>query len=139
MSAKLFSTGLARFLEDSAADVLARISSRIDSGHAAIGHEGFPVKQAQVLAITYKVFDRDDGDAITASGALTVADVVFDALQTDAVWYQDSSGYNFLHSVPASAFPTGDHKYRIEYVITLAGGSVTHLLIEDLARGILTS
>ena len=54
-----------------------------------------------------------------------IADYIFDTLQTeddDPRWYMDG-GYNFLHGIAYTAFPTGNRKYRYECKIVETGGA----------------
>ena len=102
--------------EDSTFAVLARV--HVDGAIWA---------QADVSAIIWSAWDKTDSANPVINGAsLTVADVVFDALQTDGRWTLDATGYNFLHTVAASVFTT-PATYRIEYKVTLAGGAVVFL------------
>lgn len=103
-----------------------------DSGCTCLGRlllNGSNATQAGISSITYSVFDlssRTPTTPITGhdAAALTVSQVIFDTLQTDGRWSEDSTGYNFRHEVAATAFPTGGHRYRIEYRITPASGQV---------------
>lgn len=113
--------------EDSDVTVLGRVVARNGSG-AAVTDEGNLLQQADVSSISYKTFDLDSDTPTAAieSGALTVASVILDAAVTGEIWTQDATGYNFIHDVPASWFPTGGHRYAIEYKFTLSGGAVFH-------------
>lgn len=96
--------------EDAAATFLARIK----------GDSGAFITQASLTGITYKVYDRSDGSAVT-TGTVTVSSAVFDALQTsDARWEDeatkgDTTGFNFEFQVPGTAFPKGDIDYQVEF------------------------
>lgn len=81
--------------------------------------------QALTSAITYKVFDSPTTTTASASGSLTVSSVIFDTLQTNSIWttYVDSTGYNFRSVFARSLFPDGNKTYRVEVIVTLAGGS----------------
>jgi hypothetical protein len=96
--------------EDSSCEYMARVQQG-----------GTDITQAGITSISYKVFDTEDGSE-TATGTLTVSNVVYDSLQTDDRWSLDSNGYNFLHEPPASAFPEGGHTYQVEYLVTPASG-----------------
>lgn len=93
--------------EDCGALALARI----------LGWTGDLVTQASLDSISYQVVDCDLRDTVTASGALLPADVVFDIAQNDGSWPYDA-GYNFRFLIPASAFPTGGHRYAVEFTFT---------------------
>jgi len=84
-----------------------------------VGDDGALVTQATFGggSIAYKVFDTDNGNAETGSGTLTVADVVFNTVQTDDAWPYDD-GYNVRYVLPASCFPVGGHLYRVELIYT---------------------
>lgn len=63
-----------------------------------------PIVQADITSIQCTVRDTTN-DTITYNEPLTVSAVIFNALQTGAIW-TDATGYNFLHTIPATAFPT---------------------------------
>ena len=96
--------------EDSPAQCLARV----------VGNDGSAIQQGDYGSITYAVFEEDTTTAI-ATGTLTVADVVFDAYQTDARWSVDDTGYNFRTTIAASDFTAGDGVYRIEFLFSPTG------------------
>lgn len=76
------------------------------------------VKQADVVAAAWKVFD---GVTLIGSGSLTVANVIFDTLQTGTIWDADPIGYNFKAKLLAASFPTGERTYRVQFLLTLTG------------------
>ena len=117
--------------EDGGATFLARV----------IGNDGVAILQSTISSLTVKVFDLDetDQDKAVYTATLVVADNIFDTLQTDARWTEDTEGYNFKHDMPASAFSTGDHNYRIEYKFTPTSGEVFWVLFEVLATNVKTS
>lgn len=126
--------GIARHVvwEDSIAYVLARI----------VGGSGLPILQADVSAIACTVYDDHAADPTAAIVSLTVAVVsaVYDTLQTgDVRWTEDATGFNFLHKLPAAAFPTGGHTYRVEYRFTMANGDSFPVVVELTAQAIRSS
>lgn len=114
--------------EDSGAYLMARV----------LGGDGSAVQQADVSSIAYSVYDSDDTSS-PATGTLTVANVVYDTLQTDSRWTADATGYNVGWSAPASLFPTGDRVYLVEVAVTPASGEVYHLRWDVTTRPILRS
>ena len=117
--------------EDSGATCMARV----------VGQAGTAVTQASLTSIAYKVFDLDGAtpDTATATGTLTVATAVYDTLQTsDSRWTVDTTGWNFLDTVAAASanLPTGDHRYRVEYVFTPASGQTFRVVFELYAKAV---
>ena len=89
--------------------------------------DGSNMVQADVDTIEFAVYNDDTREQVQALTALVVANVVFDTLQTDDRWSADSDGYNFRHDVSHSLLTDPDVTYRIEYKITLDGGSEFYL------------
>jgi hypothetical protein len=116
--------------EDGGATVLGRITARDGSGAATgISGEGNWLEPADVATITCKVFDLDSATPNTAFATPTVTvvtSVVDPPVTSTAIWTLDSTGYNFIHDLAASNFPTGKHRIRVEYEVTLTGGGKFH-------------
>jgi hypothetical protein len=108
-------------IEDSGFSLMARIQ----------GVDAANIVQADISSIAYSIFDLADPTSATDTGSLTVASVVFDALQTDARWSEDETGYNFRWDVPASIPATGTKRYRFEIAFTPGSGEVFHALFES--------
>ena len=100
-----------------------------------VGQSGINVVQADIGAIRYSVYLLDDHDADSRTPvaghtdvSLTVADVVFDTLQTRPRSGRSTTiGYNFRHVLDVSAqpaFAVADRRYLIEYQLTPASGQV---------------
>lgn len=89
--------------------------------------DGDEMVQADVDTIEYAIYNDDTREVVLALASLTVANVVFDTLQTDERWTVDTDGYNFRHDVSHSLLTDPDVTYRIEYKITLDGGSEFYL------------
>jgi hypothetical protein len=93
-----------------------------------VDQSGINVVQADIRAIQYSVYLLDDQnpDSRTAVAghagvSLAVANVVFDALQTDPIWIVDTTGFNFRHALDVSAHPAfaiAGRRYLIEYQLT---------------------
>mgnify|MGYP000105578392 CR=1 FL=1 len=111
-----------------------------DTGHSLmariIGDDAANIQQSDISSIAYSVFDLSDTATVVTSGSLTVSNVIFDTLQTDARWDADSTGYNFRWDIPASLFPTGGKDYRIEIAFTPTGGEVFHVVAEANAQAL---
>lgn len=84
------------------------------------------------LSSTTPETDLDDS-------AVVVATSVFDALQTDARWTKDLTGYNFRDRVPSTFFTTGGHTYRVEYLFTGASAEKFWIVYEHTARKVSAS
>ena len=93
------------------------------------GDDAVNITQSTTSAITVAVFKNANTTA-TYTASLTVADVVYDSLQTDSRWSKDSTGYNFRYAVVASVFDTGDATYTIEFKFTPTTGSQYWVIYE---------
>lgn len=100
-----------------------------------VGNDGANIVQADITSIARNVFIGTTLDGSNPT-AIVVADSVFDTLQTDARWSQDSTGYNFRDDVGAAVFATGDTRYRLEYAFTPASGEVFQVVFEAHAKAI---
>ena len=97
-----------------------------------VGADGSPIVQADVASAAYSVYLLDDQDAdarnVVAGHdgvALSVASIVFDTLQTDALWTVDATGYNFRHVLDVSAnqaFAIAGRRYLVEFELTPGSG-----------------
>ena len=76
--------------------------------------------QSDIVAISFKIWNSSNVEV--SSGDLVVSDVVFDTLQTDGRWKNDSIGYNFRHDNDHTVLTEAD-TYRIEYRVVTAAGS----------------
>ena len=108
--------------EDSSGTAMARV----------VGADASVITQASTASIERKIFDLTGLTPGTAEStdAIVVADSVFDSLQTDARWTADSTGYNFRDTMAAANFPTGNHRYRVEYKFTPVAGDVFWAVFE---------
>jgi hypothetical protein len=126
--------------EDGDCTVLARVVARNGSGAATgVDGEGNWIEVADLTSITCKVFDLSSStpDTPITTPTVTIADAIKDPPVTSAtLWTEDDTGYNFLHDLAASNFPTGDHRYLVEYTFTLTGGGVFHLVLDGVARSV---
>ena len=115
--------------EDGGATCMARVA----------GADGANITQASLSTITVTIFNRRTKAEIVSVASLTVANVVFDTLQTDARWSLDSSGYNFRHTVAASSLATPGIVHAVEYKFTPATGQVFWVVFDLTTREIITS
>ncbi len=113
--------------EDGGASLMARV----------VGNAGANIVQADITSIARNVYV---GSTLSVGPtAMTVATVVFDTLQTDARWGEDSTGYNFRDDVAAAVFADGDTIYRVEYKFTPASGEVFWVIFDCLTVNVRTS
>ncbi len=125
MASPLIITG--SVFEDGGASLMARI----------VGNDAANITRADTTSISRSVYV--DGTIQGTATAIVVADSVFDALQTDARWSVDTTGYNFRDDVAASVFATGDTLYRLEYKFTPATGEVFWVVYQEYAVAVHTS
>ncbi len=129
--------------EDGSASVLGRLTAR-DGGGAATGvdGEGKWLQQADVQTITCNIFDLSSltPDTPLSSPAVVVATSILDTPVTDnEIWTRDTIGYNFLHDLISTSFPSGGNRYSVEYTVTLTGGTVFHAVYTGVATPIRSS
>jgi hypothetical protein len=100
-----------------------------------VDSDGDNIQQTDVSAVKYSVYELDScrPDNLTVVDGhedvtLTVADVVYDSLQTGGLWTVDSTGYNFRHEInvtSAEAFPKAGAQYQVRYQLTPTDGQRT--------------
>jgi hypothetical protein len=93
---------------------------------------GANVQQAGIAAIEYSIYELDPcrpDNLVAVAGhdgvTLTVANVIFNALQTGGLWTADEVGYNFRHEIDVTsseAFPKAGAQYQIRYELTPTSG-----------------
>lgn len=97
-----------------------------------IGADGSPIQKADIRSARYTValVDEDELDAQTpvaghTNVAVSVAALVYDALQTDDLWDVDSTGYNFKHVLNVTshqAFASAGRVYLVTFTLTPTSG-----------------
>jgi hypothetical protein len=107
-----------RVIAESAAVLVARVQDA----------SGNNLTTASVSTMTVKVFSLND-DTLTVTLPDT-ATTVFDTLQLDGRWTQDSLGYNVAISVDGTTAWPSAGPYRVECEITPVTGSPFFLLWE---------
>lgn len=121
--------------EDGTFSILARITSLDGTGEELAPGEGALLKQADVSAITCKVYDlgasraAEAGTAITPDPTVTVSNVIFDTVRTVG-WSEDPYGYNFRHDLAVDYVPNSDRWYLFEYKFTLLAGGTAWLRVK---------
>jgi len=95
-----------------------------------VGVDAALITQAGIASIEYTInaVGASARSAVTGHDGetLTVADVVYDSLQTDDRWTEDATGYNFAHTIDISGglpFPSAGTVYEIDYVLTDTAGN----------------
>ena len=116
-------------IEDGGATLLARV----------VGNDAANITQVSLSSITYKVFKKGTTVNIAENSPLTIADVVFDTLQTDAVWTKDSTGYNFKVATDVLELPDGNQIYVFEFKFTPTTGQAFYVLFEINTLGLIGS
>lgn len=96
--------------------------------------DGTPLTQSDVSSISYQVTERDTGVVVLSATSLTVSAVIFNELQTPAIWTVDETGYNFRHDAPGTTVPQGGRWYRFEYTLTLSGGGTRLIPFEIYSK-----
>jgi hypothetical protein len=102
-----------------------------------VGADGSAITQATLSSAKYTIYELDDEwpDNRTAVAghtnvALTIADLIYDTLQTGDLWDADATGYNFLHEIDTStneAFATAGKTYLVDFELTPASGQEIHV------------
>ena len=129
--------------EDGDATVLGRITSRAGSVAATgIDGEGNWLEQADVASITCSVFDLDSDTPdtpITTPTVIVSTSVLDTPVTVNTLWTVDTTGYNFIHDLAATNFPTGSNRYSVEYAVSMTNGGKFHAIFEGIARPIRSS
>jgi len=86
-----------------------------------VSMNGALITQATIASINRLVYERQpagsDDEEIDDTD-LVVADSVFDTLQTDDIWGEDSTGYNFKDTVTYDIPDTKGKVYEVYYTFT---------------------
>ena len=91
--------------------------------------------QADCSSITIKAWRADDPSTLLLDTTLVAANVVFDTLQTDGRWTEDSDGYNFRYDV-ADTVCSSPGRHIFEVVITTSGGKLPAMRWIPTVKGI---
>jgi hypothetical protein len=78
---------------------------------------------AAVSTVSIEIFDRNTRLQVGTTLTPSPSSVIFTTLQTNAIWTQDATGYNFLVVIAGTYFPVGGTTYRVEVTITPVGGN----------------
>ncbi len=109
MAAEIYASDI---YEDGTCTLLARV----------YGASGTAITQATCSSIAYTITDTTNSTVVD-SGSLTIASVVYDTLQTDAIWTRDSTGYNFKWTPAYTSFPTPSVTYAAEALVVTTSGA----------------
>jgi|TARA_Y100000310_G_scaffold89033_1_gene86157 hypothetical protein len=90
-----------------------------------VGAAATNITQASVDSISKIVVLNRDGSTVVAADDITVSEVVYNTLQTDATWTKDETGYNFAHALAITDIPDGDDVYVIQYQLTDTASKVS--------------
>jgi len=98
----------------------------------AVDWSGVVLEQADISSAEYTIYLLDDQAPDTRTAvtghtavALTVADILYNTLQTGADWTVDSVGYNFRLDLDVSAdeaFSVAGRRYVVEVKLTPTSG-----------------
>ena len=114
--------------EDAGATLMLRIWDRPTSAGST---EGSPLTKAQISSIYIVVLDKWSDENTLASTAIDKETTIKDTLES---WNVDATGHNFRYNVPATAFPSAGHPYRVTITWTLADGRVGKTKWEGVAQ-----
>lgn len=96
--------------------------------------EGKLVQRADIQGSTLSVKAYDEAGNEIATDAPAKSSVVYDTLQTGGIWGNVAGGGgNILYQAPASFFPRGGTRVRIEMSCTLTDGVSQPTGVWDLA------
>ena len=127
--------------EDTGPVVMARVH----------GSDDTPIVQADVDSISVSSWvvqpAANEGDQNGSTDNPTVADVIFDTLQTsDTRWTIDTTGYNVKYEMLASQLPVGSSSagepriVQLEIIITPTGGGPNlPVVVQFEVRGLYSS
>lgn len=103
---------------------------------ARIEFDGVVADKADIASITCNVYDLNSATPTVPilTPTVSVASCMHDALQLDGRWNADLLGYNFLHDMPATAFPTGAHNYDVIYKFTSSTGKIAPVIFKGNAE-----
>lgn len=102
-----------------------------------VGASAAVVTQATIASAKYTAYllaadptaAPDTADAITGHTDVTVAvaSLIYDTLQTDAVWTKDGTGYNLKHVLDVGTtqlFTIAGRWYLVEFMLTPTSGQI---------------
>lgn len=120
----------ARVTRGSPLDMFGRMTAAAthDMAPSPVPSEGYVLKQEDVEAVTVTAYV--EGVQLGATQTPDVTSVIYDTLQTSAIWGEvaDTGGGNIRYQVPASLFDTDDSYVRIVVRVTLTDGSYAYWL-----------
>lgn len=81
------------------------------------------ITQSDIDSITLTAYDLEDPYPSTYSATLSIANTIFDTLQTNSLlWDGDETGFNFKYVLPGSVLENSNTTYQIEITISPTNG-----------------
>lgn len=120
-----------------AADVYGAVFERGSAVLLArvVDADGSAVSTDSISSIAYTITQLEESNTLSSSAVvgheqvpLQPSDVLYNVLQTGAVWTVDAQGYNFRHEIDVSvndAFPMAGVDYQVRYVLQPISGQKT--------------
>ena len=136
-----------KWQEDGSATCWARVTAFDATGSATpyLG-EGNYIKQADIDSVTCKVFDMSDPVSPRTpilEPIVTLSTAILDTPDTTGLIAIDEDKrpvpHNFRFNMPATSFPTGDHKYLVEFYFTTTGGTKWTIPYDGIASPVVGS
>ncbi len=103
-------------------------------------NRGADVTQASLTSLVLTVEDKADPGVAVASSpyTLTVADVIFDTLQTDTIWTNTTDGFNFLYDTENAQLVKGATSYIFQFRATPTSGESAVWVYEPITEATVT-
>jgi hypothetical protein len=99
---------------------------------------GSYLTQATTTSLTVKVFNLNDRSQSGATQTPSKTSCVFDTLQTDARWSEDSTGYNLAVPITADYLTDGNIVYQVECKLVTTDSMPFYILWQVQTKDILS-
>lgn len=99
-------------------------------------NRGADVTQSSLTSLVLTLEDKAFPGVPVASSpyTLTVADVIFDTLQTDSIWEQTTDGFNFLYDTENAQLVNGQTNYIYQFRATPVVGESAVWVYEPITE-----